>query len=46
MRWKISITKQEFLEYCFNTYGTSPDYHFDEEYETVVLDIQLTTNGM
>jgi len=31
------MNKQEFLEYCFNTYGTSPDYPFDEDFETVVL---------
>ena len=31
------MTKQEFLEYCFNTYGTSPDYPFDEDFETAVL---------
>ena len=31
------MTKQSFLEYCFNTYGTSPDYPFDEDFETAVL---------
>ena len=31
------MTKQELLEYCFNTYGTSPDYPFDEDFETAVL---------
>ena len=31
------MTKQEFLEYCHNTYGTSPDYPFDEDFETAVL---------
>ena len=31
------MTKQEFLEYCFNTYGTSPDYPFDGDFETAVL---------
>ena len=31
------MTKQEFLEYCFDTYGTSPDYLFDEDFETAVL---------
>ena len=30
------MTKQEFIEYCFNTYGTSPDYPFEEEFETPV----------
>ena len=32
-----AMTKQEFLEYCLNTYGTSPDYPFDEDFETAVL---------
>ena len=31
------MTKQEFLRYCLNTYGTSPDYPFDEDFETAVL---------
>ena len=31
------MTKQKFLEYCLNTYGTSPDYPFDEDFETAVL---------
>ena len=31
------MTKQEFLEYSLNTYGTSPDYPFDEDFETAVL---------
>lgn len=31
------MTKQEFLSYCLNTYGTSPDYPFDEDFETAVL---------
>ena len=31
------MTKNQFLEYCFNTYGTSPDYPFDEDFETAVL---------
>ena len=31
------MTKQEFLEYCFNTYGTSPDYPFDDHLETAVF---------
>ena len=31
------MTKQEFLEYCLNTYRTSPDYPFDEDFETAVL---------
>ena len=31
------MTKQEFLEYCFNTYSTSPDYPFDDLLETAVF---------
>ena len=31
------MTKHSFLEYCHNTYGTSPDYPFDEDFETAVL---------
>ena len=31
------MTKQEFLECCLNTYGTSPDYPVDKDFETVVL---------
>ena len=31
------MTKQEFLEHCLNTYGTSPDYPFDEDFETAAL---------
>ena len=31
------MTKQQFLEYCSNTYGTLPDYPFDEDFETAVL---------
>ena len=31
------MTKQQFFEYCSNTYGTSPDYPFDEDFETAVL---------
>lgn len=31
------MTKQEFLKYCLTTYGTSPDYPFDEDFETAVL---------
>ena len=31
------MTKQEFLSYCLNTYGTVPDYPFDEDFETAVL---------
>ena len=31
------MTKQQFLEYCKGTYGTSPDYPFDEDFLTAVL---------
>ena len=31
------MIKQFFLEYCLTTYGTSPDYPFDEDFETAVL---------
>ena len=32
-----AMTKQQFLSYCLNTYGTSPDYPFDEDFETAVF---------
>ena len=31
------MTKQEFLNMCLSTYGTSPDYPFDKDFETAVL---------
>ena len=31
------MTKQEFLKYCLSTYGTSPDYPFDDWMESEVL---------
>ena len=31
------MTKQEFFEYCLNTYSTSPDYPFEGDFETAVL---------
>ena len=31
------MTKQQFLKYCLDAYGTSPDYPFDEDFETAVL---------
>ena len=31
------MTKPQLFEYCLNTYGTSPDYPFDEDFETAVL---------
>lgn len=32
-----AMTKQSFLSYCLTTYNTSPDYPFDEDFETAVL---------
>lgn len=32
-----AMTKQQLFEYCLNTYGTSPDSPFDEDFETAVL---------
>ena len=31
------MTRQLFLKYCFNIHSTSPDYPFDEDFETAVL---------
>ena len=31
------MTKQSFLEYCLDTYGTAPDYPFDDWMESAVL---------
>jgi predicted DNA-binding protein (MmcQ/YjbR family) len=31
------MTKQSFLSYCLDTYGTDPDYPFDDDFETAVL---------
>ena len=31
------MTRQEFLEYCRDTYGTSADYPFDDWMESAVL---------
>ena len=31
------MTKQQFLANCLNAYATSPDYPFDEDFETAVL---------
>ena len=31
------MTKQSFLSYRLTTYNTSPDYPFDEDFETAVL---------
>ena len=36
--WRgIGVTKQEFFEYCLDTYGTSPDYPFDDWMESAVF---------
>ncbi len=31
------MTRRDFLEYCFDTYGTAPDYPFEDDFETAVL---------
>jgi len=31
------MTKQEYLNMCLDSYGTSPDYPFDDLHETAVL---------
>ena len=31
------MTKQQFLEYCLDVYGTAPDYPFDDLLGTAVL---------
>ena len=31
------MTRQDFLKYCFDTYGTSPDFPFNDDFETAVL---------
>ena len=31
------MDKRQFIEYCLHTYGTSPDYPFDDDLETAVL---------
>ena len=31
------MTRQQFIEYCLDTYGTAADYPFDEDFETAVL---------
>ena len=40
------MTKQEFLEYCLNTYGTSPDYPFDEDLKRRCLGMWIIASGM
>lgn len=31
------MTKQEFLQYCHDAFGTLPDYPFDQDFETAVF---------
>ena len=31
------MNKQDFLSHCLEVFGTSPDYPFDEDFETAVL---------
>jgi predicted DNA-binding protein (MmcQ/YjbR family) len=31
------MTRQDFLAYCLETYGTEADYPFEEDFETAVL---------
>jgi len=31
------MTKEALFEYCLTSYGTAPDYPFDEDFETAVL---------
>ncbi len=31
------MTREAFFEYCLDTYGTAPDYPFEEDFETAVL---------
>ena len=31
------MTRQDFLAYCLDVYGTKADYPFEEDFETVVL---------
>ena len=31
------MSRQDFLAYCHDTYGTSPDYPFEDLFETAVL---------
>ena len=31
------MTKEKFLKYCLDTYGTTPDYPFDDWLESAVL---------
>ena len=31
------MTKQEFFQYCYDEYGTIPDYPFENDFETAVF---------
>jgi len=31
------MTRQDFFDYCLDTYGTDADYPFDEDFETAVF---------
>ena len=31
------MTRQAYLDYCLDTYGTAADYPFDEDFETAVF---------
>ena len=31
------MDKRQFIEYCLHTYGTSPDYPFEGDFETAVF---------
>ena len=31
------MNRKDFLKYCLDIYGTSPDYQFNEDFETAVL---------
>jgi predicted DNA-binding protein (MmcQ/YjbR family) len=31
------MTKQEFLNFCTKTYGTTPDYPFEDDFTTTVV---------
>ena len=36
------MIKQEFLDYCLNTYGTSPDYPFEKDFEMTVFETWIS----
>ena len=35
--WNKPMTRQDFLDYCSNTYNTVPDFPFDEDFQTAAL---------